>query len=107
DPTATNTTIGGTTAAVRNVISANSGAGILFQGASGNLVQGNFIGTDRTGGAKNNVIGGTVTGAGNTIANSTGAGITVDGATSTGNALRQNLIFGNGGAGIVLANGGN
>jgi parallel beta-helix repeat protein len=44
-------TIGGTTAATRNVISGNDGAGIEIEGVetTGNLVQGNFIGIDRTG----------------------------------------------------------
>ena len=77
-----NNTIGGTTPAARNVISSNGGAGIAIvtEGsvpASGNLVQGNFIGTDATGTARlllgnldgidiatsNNTIGGTVAGA--------------------------------------------
>ena len=46
--TATNR-IGGTLPAARNVISGNNGHGVEIEGAgaSGNLVQGNFIGTDR------------------------------------------------------------
>ncbi len=47
---ATNTTIGGTTAAARNLISANRGGGVAIQNASsGTVVVGNFIGTDSTG----------------------------------------------------------
>ena len=47
---ATNTTIGGTTAAARNLISANRAGGVAMQdGASGNVVVGNYIGTDNTG----------------------------------------------------------
>ena len=58
---AANNTIGGTTAGARNVISGNNTGGgwggvsiinhptLLITGASGNLVQGNFIGTDVTG----------------------------------------------------------
>ena len=74
--------IGGTTAAARNVISANGGAGVdlVNSGAAANTVQGNFIGTRAdgvaalpnashgvllTGGAGQNVIGGTAAGAGN------------------------------------------
>ena len=46
-------TIGGPTAADRNVISANAGAGVLIDGtasgADGNVVTGNYIGLDATG----------------------------------------------------------
>src|SRR5262249_53579012 len=43
-----NNTIGGTAAAARNLISGNSGSGILIRdaGATGNLVKGNSIGTN-------------------------------------------------------------
>ena len=46
-----NNTIGGTTAAARNIISGNSPHGILisYPEADGNYVQGNYIGTDVTG----------------------------------------------------------
>src|SRR6185369_1715632 len=84
--TSSNNVIGGTTAAARNLISGNSsGAGIEING-SGNIIQGNFIGTNAAGTAAltssnggtpsqgqgvavfssqfvNNVIGGTVAGA--------------------------------------------
>ena len=85
---APNTTIGGTVARARNVISANTGGGIAIARADsdGTLVQGNYIGTDRTGGvalgngigttgqgvwilnAPANTIGGTAPGARNVIA---------------------------------------
>ena len=70
----TGVTIGGTAAGDRNIISGNTGAGIgLVAGATGELVEGNFIGTDITGsnplgngtgilidgGSANNTIGGT------------------------------------------------
>ncbi|HKQ08562.1 MAG TPA: hypothetical protein VJ464_25800 [Blastocatellia bacterium] len=43
-------TIGGVLTGTRNVISGNQRHGIIiFDGATGNLVQGNFIGTDHTG----------------------------------------------------------
>lgn len=46
----TDNTIGGTTAADRNIISGNNGQGLLIEAnANGNVVQGNFIGTDATG----------------------------------------------------------
>jgi hypothetical protein len=80
-----NNTIGGTTAAVRNLIGA-SGNGIEIggpgTGATGTLIQGNFIGTDHTGtaglgvgnmgifdnGVNSITIGGVVSGARNVIA---------------------------------------
>ena len=51
DSGATNNTIGGTVAGARNVISGNTTAGVFFNGAgtSGNLVEGNYVGTDITG----------------------------------------------------------
>ena len=42
--------IGGTTAADRNIISGNGNFGVrIYAGSTGNLVQGNYIGTDLTG----------------------------------------------------------
>ena len=76
---APNNTIGGTTAAVRNVISGNFYAGALVSGstASGNVIAGNYIGTNATGtaivangygveisSASSNTIGGTAAGRG-------------------------------------------
>ena len=83
--------------------------------STGNLVQGNFIGTDVTGtsplgnanhgviiqvGASANMIGGTAAGSGNVIAFNTGDGVTV--VSGTGNAILSNAIFANGGLGIDL-----
>ncbi|MDO8614379.1 MAG: hypothetical protein Q7T33_01405 [Dehalococcoidia bacterium] len=103
-------TIGGTAAAARNVISGNSFGGVLIEagGASGNLVQGNFIGTDKDGAsplgnndggivvfdAPSNTIGGTAAGAGNVIsANGGNAGVEIgSGAAATGNLVQGNLI---------------
>lgn len=83
---------------------------------TGNVVQGNRIGTDATGanplgnagngvslknGASNNVIGGTGVGA-NTIAFNAGAGVVVTEATSTGDIIRGNSIESNGALGIDL-----
>ncbi len=80
---ATGNTVGGTTAGARNVISGNASAGVYISdsGTSGNLVEGNFIGTDSTGNAKlpnlygvqvensasYNTVGGTTAGARNVI----------------------------------------
>jgi hypothetical protein len=41
--------IGGTSAGARNVISGHQAAAISFQGTVGNIVEGNYIGTDATG----------------------------------------------------------
>jgi hypothetical protein len=100
----TGNVIGGTAAAARNVL-----LGILIVGtngtlaASGNFVQGNFIGTDVTGTValqgtgpsmrivdKNNTIGGSAPGAGNRIGGATTvAGVQVQG---TGTVIQGNFI---------------
>jgi uncharacterized repeat protein (TIGR01451 family) len=105
---AASNTIGGTTPAARNVISGNSVGSIEILGspASGNLVEGNFIGTNAAGtarltpteagqvaiiGAPNTTIGGTTSGARNVITgSSTGIGISNSGAT--GNLVQGNYI---------------
>jgi parallel beta-helix repeat protein len=102
---------------VCNVISGNTQDGVLLRGSS-NRVQGNLIGIDGCGaalangangvfilGGSDNTIGGTAAGAANTIAFNNRDGVLVDG--STGNAIRRNVIFGNGQLGIELVNGGN
>ncbi len=86
-----NSLIGGTTAAARNLISGNNGSGIgLAFAAMNNQVQGNYIGTNAAGtaalpngsgvaiveGAHDNFIGGTATGTRNVISGNTGAGVT-------------------------------
>ena len=101
---ATNNTIGGTTASDRNVISGNTGNGILIAATSGSVVLGNFIGIDATGttvlgngtgvnisqGATGNTIGGTAAGDRNVIAGNTGDGIDIDGASA--NAVLGNYL---------------
>jgi titin len=116
DGSSTNNTVGGITPGACNLISGNQGEGVYIQGGS-NLVQGNRIGTDATGSqplgnrtgvsvtGSNNSIGGAAEGAGNTIAYNGDDGVLVD--SGTGNAVLGNAIFGNGGLGIRLLNGGN
>jgi hypothetical protein len=96
-------TIGGTTAAARNLISGNRQDGLrIGLGASGNLVEGNFIGSDLTGtgavpngangitvSSATNTIGGTVAGAGNLISGNTGDGLNLGGID---NQVLGNLI---------------
>jgi len=113
-----NNTIGGTTSGAGNVIAGNASDGILITdaGTTGNVVAGNYIGTNAAGtvalansgngitisNAPANTIGGTVAGAGNVIAFNAGAGVAVTGSTATGNAIRGNLIYSNTGLGIDL-----
>ena len=110
-------TVGRTTPEARNIISGNSAQGVRITGlsATGNLVQGNFIGTDVTGtldvgnftsegvdiaAAAGNTIGGPVNGAGNVIAFNDKAGVRVF--SSGRNAILGNSIFFNAGLGIDL-----
>ena len=100
--------IGGTTIAARNLISGNT-QGIFLSGltginTTGNLVQGNFIGTDVVGTADlgnttngidifraaANTIGGTVAGAGNIISGNDNSGIGVQ--VTNGNLVQGNFI---------------
>jgi hypothetical protein len=130
---ASGNTIGGTDtnapgaplAGAGNVISGNSYDGVLIidSGTSGNLVQGNYIGTDVYGnavlgnsrfgvlidaGAAGNTVGTTpLGGAGNLIAGNSASGVSVFGSTSTGNSIEANSIYANGGLGIDLGSGGN
>ncbi len=114
-------TIGGTAAGARNVISGNGNDGILIFGSSatGNKVEGNFIGTTADGSGdlgnandgvdiqsgSNNTVGGTASGAGNRIAFNDSDGVQVLG-SSAGNRVLFNSIFSNGGLGIQLNNDG-
>jgi CSLREA domain-containing protein len=118
---ANNNTVGGITASLRNIISANNQDGIRLQGAaSANTIQGNFIGTDSSGisalpnlfdgiglrqSTSGNTLGGTGAGAGNVISGNTQDGIqvgtTID-PTPTKNAILGNSIFSNGTLGINL-----
>src|SRR5688572_23074943 len=86
-------TIGGTTAAARNVISGNVGHGVWigFLNARFNVVQGNFIGTSSSGlsdlgntadgvfveAGADNTIGGTAPGTGNVISGNNGSGVVI------------------------------
>src|SRR5207244_1754900 len=115
---AANNTIGGTTAAASNIISGNMGHGVaILSTSNGNVVEGNYIGTNASGtgaignsgngvmvdsGAVNNTIGVL---AGNIIAFNA-KGVVVTGNTSTGNAIEGNAIFSNTGLGIDLGDDG-
>jgi CSLREA domain-containing protein len=103
-------TVGGTTAAARNLISGNTGRGVLIGGSLGaqvsenNTVVGNWIGTDVTGtlplanadygvecNDHNNTIGGSAAGAGNLIAFNANGGINTEGGCN-GFVIQGNFI---------------
>jgi len=99
----TGTTPGGPCTGSCNVISGNAEFGILIRGGDGNVVQGNYIGTDVSGSADlgnalagvrinagdGNTIGGTEAGAGNVISGNDTYGISTSG---NGNLVQGNLI---------------
>ncbi|MCA3749092.1 MAG: right-handed parallel beta-helix repeat-containing protein [Rubrobacter sp.] len=112
-------TIGGTSAAARNVISGNGGNGvsvrisILGGQVQGNIVQGNYIGTDVTGTAdlgnlwngvllngacgtvRDNSVGGSGAEEGNVIAFNSGAGVRVVADSCASNPNVTSSAFGN------------
>lgn len=100
-------TVGGTSDAARNIVSGNKGHGIVCSGttATGNLVLGNYFGTDVTGAAAlgnqgtgiviedapGNLIGGTTAGARNVVS-ANFAGITLVGLNAKGNRIEGNFV---------------
>ena len=100
--------VGSETAAARNLVSGNGLFGVLIKdaGTTGNLVMGNFIGTDVSGivalgngagvligaGAQDNTIGGAASGAGNLISGNADSGVWILNAGTTGNRVLGNLI---------------
>jgi titin len=109
-------TIGGTTAAARNLISGNTNHGVDISGSNSNLVEGNYIGTNKAGtaalangstgvsltaGSSSNTIGGTTAGARNVISGDGLHGIDVAGITNATTGQCQapltasNVIMGN------------
>ena len=116
-----NNVVGGTSTAQRNVISGSIFEGVLILNntsavvATGNAVQGNFIGTDPTGmstapfgngragvrvtSGHNNTVGGTAPGAGNLISGNRGVGVEIAASQPTspstfpaGNVVQGNFI---------------
>jgi hypothetical protein len=127
---ASNTQIGGATAAAGNVISGNARSGITIFGPNAihNTITGNYIGTNITGlaaipnasdgiridGANKNTIGGTAPAFSNLISGNGGNGITLANAGADLNIVQGNLIgtavggttaLGNTGDGISIEGG--
>jgi titin len=122
-------TIGGTTAGARNVLSGNIHDGVLINSgnAKGNVIQGNYMGTNAAGTAKlgngwygveisqpENVVGGTAVGARNVISANGYAGVVMYLLTGHNNRVEGNYIgtdytgtkdLGNVGAGVDMTNG--
>ena len=111
--TAPGNIVGGTTPAARNLISGNTSRGIIA-GSTNNLIQGNYIGTDKTGAAglgngtagirpegNGQQIGGAEPGAGNVISGNGSAGV-----LSAGNnhLIQGNLIGTNASGNASLSN---
>jgi len=118
-----NNTIGGTSAAARNVLS-GCGFGVHITGSksTGNVVQGNYIGPNAAGtdavknsngsqrigvnigNASNNVIGGDTAAARNVISGNSSTGVAIAG-SSAGNVVKGNYIGTNAAGTAVIPNG--
>jgi hypothetical protein len=107
--TASNNTVGGTVAGAGNLISGNTLGGVamlqILTPVTGNVAQGNFLGTDATGlsalpnqgpgviiAASDNTIGGTAAAAGNVISGNSSVGVEIEFLASSGNLVAGNLI---------------
>ena len=105
----TGNTIGGTTAAARNVISGNAQYGVFIAGTntSGNVVEGNYLGTAASGsvalpnvysgvflgaGAAGNTIGGTSAGTRNILSGNEQYGVWISDPGTTNNTITGNYI---------------
>jgi titin len=126
-----NNVVGGAVAGSRNVISGNAKSGVVLYKATatGNMVQGNYIGTDATGTrdlgntgrgvdfttyAASNILGGTTPAACNLISGNDGGGVGVYNGSAfnliQGNCIgldaAGNRALGNGGTGVAISNSG-
>lgn len=109
--------IGGTTVADRNVVSGNTGWGILLSNSENVSVYGNYIGTNPAGtagipntlggvyvgGGAANAIGGGAAGQGNLISGNSGRGVALEGASII--AVQGNVIGLNAAGTAALGNG--
>ena len=130
--TGVNNVVGGTLAGARNIISGNDlpGVALSYTGPEGNLVQGNYIGTNAAGNAAlannegliiggfnvggdcngcpntaiNNTVGGTTVAARNVISGNFSHGVEVINLGSTGNLIQGNYIGTNAAGTAALKN---
>jgi CSLREA domain-containing protein len=128
---ASNNLIGGSVPGAGNVISGNTADGVTIAdaGTTGNIVAGNFIGTDVTGtqdvgnafdgvvmvdGTSENLIGGTEAGAGNVLSGNGANGVAIYQVGTMGNLVQGNhigsdvtgtLALNNSGHGVAIAAG--
>ena len=116
---AANAIVGGASSALRNVISGNSGHGVLISGASGGTkVQGNYIGTNAAGtsslpnaasgvvvaGVANVTIGGNAADTGNVISGNSDWGVRLQGGAS-GVTIERNIVGRSANSASIIANG--
>lgn len=101
-------TVGGTSPEARNIISGNGSFGCVVFGdsATGNVILGNYVGLDATGGAllgqsdsgvyiqgaSGNTVGGLSAGAGNVISGGKFHGVQIQGTNAAGNLIAGNWI---------------
>jgi hypothetical protein len=118
---APNNLVGGTNSGARNVISGNVNRGVVIgaSGSTGNLLIGNYIGTDPTGQsplpngrdgvlifntATSNTVGGTTAGAGNVISGNRYDGVFISDAGTSANYVQGNYIGTDASASVALGN---
>jgi uncharacterized repeat protein (TIGR01451 family) len=113
--------IGGTTAAARNVISGNAGAGIMLLGATatGNQIKGNYIGISPAGnaampngfdaiqildGATNNVVGGPSAGDRNVLSGNLNSGVYINETVVVGSVVAASVTVSSVSGNVIQGN---
>jgi titin len=114
------TTVGGTKAGSANVISGNTGNGVLINASNSNIIEGNFIGTVANGtaaipnvmagvlingGSSSNTVGGTKTGTLNVISGNSVGGVVISDAGTMSNKVEGNFIGTDISGTVAIANG--